>query len=39
MDKISGFEGVLGTFSFEQREPRHPPVVQVVEDGKFELYR
>ena len=39
MDKISGFEGVLGTFSFEQREPRHPPVVQVVKDGKFELYR
>src|SRR3712207_2700077 len=39
LGQISGFEGVLGSFAFEGREPRHPPVVQVVKDGKFELYR
>jgi branched-chain amino acid transport system substrate-binding protein len=38
LGKISGFEGVLGTFSFEYREPRHTPVVQIVKDGKFALY-
>ena len=25
----------LGSFSFEEREPQHPAVVQVVEDGEF----
>jgi branched-chain amino acid transport system substrate-binding protein len=25
----------LGSFSFEEREPQHPAVVQVVEGGKF----
>ena len=39
LDKITGFEGVLGTFSFENREPVHTPVVQIVQDGKFELYK
>ena len=38
MDTIQGFEGVLGTFSFENREPRHAPVVQVVNNGTFALY-
>lgn len=38
LGKISGFEGVLGTFSFENREPRHAPVVQIVKDDKFALY-
>ena len=39
LGKITNYEGVLGTFSFEGREPRHTPVVQVVKDGKFELYK
>ena len=39
LGKITGFEGVLGTFAFEGREPRHTPVVQVVKNGKFELYK
>jgi branched-chain amino acid transport system substrate-binding protein len=39
LDTISGFEGVLGEFSFENREPIHTPVVQVVRNGKFELYK
>ena len=39
LDKVSGFEGVLGTFSFENREPRHTPIVQVVQGGTFALYR
>ena len=39
LGQITNFEGVLGTFSFEGREPRHTPVVQVVKDGKFELYK
>jgi branched-chain amino acid transport system substrate-binding protein len=25
----------LGTFTFEEREPQHPAVVQIVKDGKF----
>lgn len=39
LDQITDFEGVLGTFSFKNREPIHTPVVQVVRDGKFELYK
>jgi branched-chain amino acid transport system substrate-binding protein len=34
------FETVLGTFSFtEGRDANHPPVVQVVKDGKFEILK
>jgi branched-chain amino acid transport system substrate-binding protein len=36
---IKSFESVLGTFSFEGREPRHTPVVQIVTSGKFALYK
>ena len=31
---------VLGTFSFDaNRNPVHPPVVQIVQDGKFTLFK
>jgi branched-chain amino acid transport system substrate-binding protein len=36
---IKNFEGVLGSFSFEGREPKHTPVVQVVKNGKFEVFQ
>lgn len=39
LGKTTGFEGVLGTFSFVNREPQHTPVVQIVHNGKFELYK
>lgn len=32
---IEGFESPLGEFRFEEREPRHDPVAQVVQDGAF----
>jgi len=31
---------VLGIFSFDaNRNPVHPPVVQIVQDGKFTLFK
>ncbi len=39
LGNIKGYEGVLGTFSFQGREPQHTPVVQIVKNGKFELYK
>jgi hypothetical protein len=31
---------VLGKFSFTAaREPVHPPIVQVVKNGEFDLYK
>ncbi|MCC7495742.1 MAG: ABC transporter substrate-binding protein [Fimbriimonadaceae bacterium] len=36
---IRGASTILGTFQFnEARNPAHPPVVQVVQDGAFELF-
>jgi len=32
---LSDIPTPLGSFSFEEREPQHPAVVQVVEDGAF----
>jgi branched-chain amino acid transport system substrate-binding protein len=32
---IEDFESPLGLFSFEEREPRHEPVAQIVVDGQF----
>lgn len=38
--KTSNFPTVLGNFSFtEQRDASHPPVVQVVKSGKFEILK
>jgi branched-chain amino acid transport system substrate-binding protein len=38
--KTSNADVPLGTFSFtDQREPVHPPVVQIVKNGKFELFK
>jgi branched-chain amino acid transport system substrate-binding protein len=37
-DSLGELEDVptpLGSFSFEEREPQHPAVVQIVKDGKF----
>jgi branched-chain amino acid transport system substrate-binding protein len=36
---IKNFDSVLGTFSFQNREPQHTPIVQIVKNGKFELYK
>jgi branched-chain amino acid transport system substrate-binding protein len=37
---LRGVSTVLGEFSFdEQRNPVHDPVVQMVRDGRFELFR
>ncbi len=38
--KTKDLDTVLGKFSFdEQRNPVHPPVVQVIKDGQFELFK
>ncbi len=40
MAKIKDLDTVLGKFSFDaNREPVHSPVVQVIKNGKFELYK
>jgi branched-chain amino acid transport system substrate-binding protein len=40
MAKIKDLDTVLGKFSFnEKREPVHPPIVQVIKNGKFELFK
>jgi branched-chain amino acid transport system substrate-binding protein len=40
MAKIKDLDTVLGKFSFDDtRNPVHTPIVQVVKDGKFELYK
>lgn len=36
---IEGFESPLGSFSFDDdRNPVHPPVVQIVDDGAFAIF-
>ena len=36
---IEGFDSPLGSYSFdEDRNPAHPPVVQIVDDGKFAVF-
>jgi branched-chain amino acid transport system substrate-binding protein len=38
--KTKDLPTVLGTFSFDaQRNPVHPPIVQVIKNGKFELFK
>jgi len=40
MANIKDLDTVLGKFSFSaQREPVHPPIVQVIKNGKFELFQ
>ncbi|MHB8203379.1 MAG: ABC transporter substrate-binding protein [Desulfomonilaceae bacterium] len=40
MAKIKDMDTVLGKFSFDaRREPVHAPVVQIIENGKFVLYK
>jgi branched-chain amino acid transport system substrate-binding protein len=40
MAKIKDLDTVLGKFSFDpNREPVHSPVVQIIKNGKFELYK
>ncbi len=40
MAKIRNLDTVLGKFSFkENREPDHAPIVQVIKNGKFELFK
>lgn len=40
MAKIKDLDTVLGKFSFnEQRDPVHTPVVQMIKNGKFELFK
>jgi branched-chain amino acid transport system substrate-binding protein len=37
--KTKDLDTVLGKFSFDaHRDPVHPPVVQIIKDGKFELF-
>lgn len=37
---IKDLDTVLGKFSFNaQRDPVHPPIVQVIKNGKFELFQ
>jgi branched-chain amino acid transport system substrate-binding protein len=38
LDQLADVDTVLGTFSFNNREPEHPPVVQQLEDGAFKLF-
>jgi len=40
-ENLGGLEDIptpLGSFSFENREPQHPAVVQIVEDGTFVVF-
>lgn len=38
--KTKDLKTVLGTFSFDaQRNPVHPPIVQIIKDGKFVLFK
>ncbi len=40
MANIKNMDTVLGKFSFdEKRNPVHPPVVQIIKDGKFQLFQ
>jgi branched-chain amino acid transport system substrate-binding protein len=40
MAQLNDIPTVLGTFSFDaNRNPVHPPVVQIVQDGKFTLFK
>jgi branched-chain amino acid transport system substrate-binding protein len=39
LNQLKSVSTVLGTFSFENREPRHTPIVQQLEDGKFKLFQ
>lgn len=40
MANIKNLDTVLGKFSFnEKRDPVHPPIVQVIQNGKFELFK
>jgi len=40
LKSTSGLATVLGTFSFtEKRDANHPPVVQVVKEGKFDILK
>jgi branched-chain amino acid transport system substrate-binding protein len=40
MAKLKDVDTVLGKFSFnESRNPVHTPIVQIVKNGKFELYK
>ena len=40
MAQLKDVPTVLGTFSFDaSRNPVHPPVVQIVQDGKFTLFK
>jgi branched-chain amino acid transport system substrate-binding protein len=40
MAQIKDLDTVLGKFSFDaDRNPVHTPVLQVVKDGKFALYK
>jgi branched-chain amino acid transport system substrate-binding protein len=38
LDQLKDVDTVLGTFSFNNREPQHPPVVQQLENGAFKLF-
>jgi len=38
LDQLQNVDTVLGTFSFRNREPEHPPVVQQLEGGTFKLF-
>ncbi len=40
MANIRDLDTVLGKFSFDaKREPVHPPIVQIIKNGKFELFQ
>lgn len=39
LGKLTNVDTVLGSFSFENREPRHTPIVQQLENGKFKLFQ
>ncbi len=38
LDQLQNVDTVLGTFSFRNREPEHPPIVQQLENGAFKLF-
>ncbi len=38
LDQLQNVDTVLGTFSFNNREPEHPPIVQQLENGAFKLF-
>jgi branched-chain amino acid transport system substrate-binding protein len=38
LNQLQNVDTVLGTFSFNNREPEHPPIVQQLDNGAFKLF-